>query len=203
VTQKDLTMTKCSYISTLTAGLLLTASAYAGHSAQHPSMPDFSYSTQNSNNDMFIAAKVGWSKLNFDTTEKNHGIGGGVELGYMFSDYFGLDLGADFYPKVKNNTKSDFGYHFALKLQATLNDDLDLYLKAGPGITSTKYLNAGTVNTHTVVANKSYHKTAAYVAIGAAYHVESFDLFVEGSAYSKSKMNPARFGINAGIAVYF
>jgi hypothetical protein len=198
--------TTLTMLSILSAGLVCTAPAYANNMSPGDTAFYQSISQTSSTNDSIIAIKGGWGKTNHSSstsTAKQHGVTGGLNLGHRFSQYVGIDLGADVYRKISALTKENFGYHVALTFQVPLGDQLNLYIKAGPAMTSSRFISAGTVNSYTVIANKTYKKFTAYAATGLAFRYDDVSFLIEGSAYNKTKMNATRFGANLGLALHF
>ncbi len=155
----------------------------------------------------YAGVLAGYGKVDYTSNDgavtKNHGIDGGINVGYMFNNNFGVETGFMQYSKVKlidgTSITQNYSIHVAGVAKYNLTDTVNVYGKLGVADVHSKY--PADDNGKSV----GYSKAALFAAAGVGYDVtQNIETSFEVDATTKSHNEVAgMYSANVGVAYKF
>lgn len=145
---------------------------------------------------------------NSNVVNKNHGIDGGLNAGYMFTKNFGVEAGVLQYSKVKLNNNlgsitDNHNIYVAGVAKYNFTNEFNVFGKLGVANVHTK-TPAGLTIDNVAVEQGGHSKFTYFAGAGVGYFVtQNVQLSLEGDITGKASVIPAMFSTNVGISYMF
>ncbi|NCX93388.1 MAG: hypothetical protein EBX40_01770 [Gammaproteobacteria bacterium] len=147
---------------------------------------------------VYVGILAGYGKVYQSGYDKS-GFTYGANLGYLFTQNVGLELGAQHAPNNDmsgNKVNQVYNVHLAVVGMAPVTGGFDVYGKFGPAYAHSNVSAGDGLGTHS--------KAVVYGAAGLGYSLnQNFGLSLEGDLTTQNGYVPAMYSVNVGASYMF